>query len=48
MVLFFYFQYVIRAPKSGVIEKVAFKVGDNVAKGALLVHMEGGNGNGDE
>ena len=47
------FQYIIRAPEAGVIDKVPFKVGDSVAKGAMLVHMvanetkDNGNG-GDE
>lgn len=34
------FQYVIRAPKAGVIEKVFYKVGDTVSKGAALVHFK--------
>jgi len=33
-------EYVIKAPTTGVIEKVMFRVGDNVAKNALLVKMQ--------
>ena len=33
-------QYVIKAPATGVVEKVMYRVGDNVAKNALLVHMQ--------
>lgn len=32
-------EYVIRAPKAGVIEKVNYKVGDSVAKNAALVRF---------
>ena len=32
-------EYVIRAPEAGIVEKVFFKVGDNVAKNAALVQL---------
>merc|ERR1711874_775534 len=34
-------EYVIKAPKSGVIQKVNSNVGDFVAKNTVLVHFEG-------
>lgn len=33
-------EYVIRAPEAGVVKKVFYKVGDNVAKNAALVKFE--------
>ncbi|XP_053376070.1 methylcrotonoyl-CoA carboxylase subunit alpha, mitochondrial-like [Mercenaria mercenaria] len=33
-------EYVIRAPKSGVVESVFYKVGDTVQKGVALVHFK--------
>ena len=41
-------QYVIRAPSAGVVDKVMYKVGDNVAKNALLVHMQAEEGEKDD
>lgn len=32
-------EYVIRAPESGVVEKIPYKVGDSVAKNASLVRL---------
>lgn len=32
-------EYVIRAPESGIVEKVNYKVGDSVAKNAALVRF---------
>ena len=37
-------QYVIKAPSAGVVEKVMYRVGDNVSKNALLVHMQSAEG----
>jgi len=33
-------QYVIRAPKAGVVEAVFYKAGDTVQKGSPLVHLQ--------
>ena len=33
-------QYVIRAARDGVVEKVYHKPGDTVAKGTVLVHLQ--------
>jgi len=38
--LFLYLQYVIRAPKSGVVETVYYKIGETVKKGVPLVHFQ--------
>ena len=35
-------QYVIRAPKTGIIETVFYKSGDSVKKGVALVHFKEG------
>ena len=34
------FQYVIRASRDGVVDRVSFKQGDTVAKGTVLVHLK--------
>lgn len=34
------FQYTIRAPRSGVVEKAPFAAGATVQKGARLVHLK--------
>jgi 3-methylcrotonyl-CoA carboxylase alpha subunit len=34
------FQYVIRAPKDGVVKQVLFNAGDTASKGAPLVQFE--------
>ena len=36
----FYPQYVIRASRDGIVEKVNFKQGDTVAKGTVLVKLQ--------
>jgi hypothetical protein len=33
------FQYVIRAPRAGKVEKILFKPGSTVSKGTALVHF---------
>ncbi|ESO97880.1 hypothetical protein LOTGIDRAFT_103911 [Lottia gigantea] len=33
-------EYVIRAPKSGVVEKIVHQVGETVSKGTLLIHLK--------
>ena len=34
-----YFQYVIKAPKSGIVEEILHGKGDNVPKDAMLVKV---------
>lgn len=34
------FQYIIRAPRAGVVDTVPYTVGTTVPKGARLVHLQ--------
>ena len=40
-------EYVIKAPRAGVVQKVNARVGDFVAKNTVLVHFEGEEGEGE-